>query len=453
VALFYFAAGLLYFDLSFGTNGHLFPLYQMLPGAALFRDPARCTWITAFCLAVLTGIAVDAYATSDAAPSRTRTALLVAIPVIGIAAFYLTWWKPTPGEWWLAGATLAAVLVGRLPRLRLVGGVALAVVLVLDLLVMRPPPFRRMVPDWTLLYAHADVFDWLRARHTPQDRVYVVGEHGDFSLMPKTPALFGMPSVTDYEPQPGRRWSEFYVMMRSGGPMRSLNDFYYGRSTAWFKRRLLDLTAARYVVVGPPPADMVGLPRASLVPLHTSGGVTVYENPSALARARWVHRLFRVPDPGTLLMRLANGPDDLRTGALVEALPASGFFGDLGPDDEGKVTFVSDDFEHVVLQVVAPRRGFVVLADQDVPGWHATVNGEPAEIIRANYTFRAVEVPAGESRVDFRYAPTSVRIGGWVSAVTLVGLLIATVVARRTRARRARQWADADRGEPRFLAE
>ena len=72
----------------------------------------------------------------------------------------------------------------------------------------------------------------------------------------------------------------------------------------------------------------------------------------------------------------------------------------------------------------APARGFLYLADQYFPGWRATVNGAPAPILRANYAFRAVEVPAGTSTVEFRYRPVSVLIGAAITAITLAGLAI-----------------------------
>ena len=427
VGLFYLLVGLIYFDLAFGANGHLFSVYQGLPGTALFRDPARCMWIAALCLAVLVGLGIDALQAREPDPrSRMRDALLVGVPAAALAGFWLlSARRLLTVEWALAAGTLAGVLFTRWPRLRPVGAVALTAALALDLLVARPVPSRHLLPDWTVLRSDADVFAGIRRERTPQDRVYVVWDDlRDFSLMAKTPALFGLPSVTDYEPEISLRYAEFYVLMRSGRPMANLNDFYYVRSTSRFRRRLLDLTGARYIVSRAPPDDD-GLPSWSLRRVHESGGVTLWVNPGALPRARWVPRLVVVRDPKLLLQRLADGPDDPRAAALVETPPASGFLGEPGAADTASVVFVRDDAEHIVLRVVAPRRGFLVVADQDFPGWHATVNGAPAEIVRADYVFRAVELPAGTSEVDFRYAPITVRIGAWVSGLTMVGLAAA----------------------------
>jgi len=62
--------------------------------------------------------------------------------------------------------------------------------------------------------------------------------------------------------------------------------------------------------------------------------------------------------------------------------------------------------EHATLES-ARGRGFLVLSDQYFPGWFASVNGRSAPIQRANYAFRLVEVPAGQSTVEFWYSPAA----------------------------------------------
>ena len=60
---------------------------------------------------------------------------------------------------------------------------------------------------------------------------------------------------------------------------------------------------------------------------------------------------------------------------------------------------------HVIVDVEAPNPGFVFLSDNYFPGWRATVNGQPAAILRSWITFRAVEVPGGKSTIEFLYKP------------------------------------------------
>ncbi len=69
-----------------------------------------------------------------------------------------------------------------------------------------------------------------------------------------------------------------------------------------------------------------------------------------------------------------------------------------------------------------------LLADTWYPGWIATVDGVPAPILRANYLFRGVPVPAGEHVVTMRFQPASLRTGLLVTAVAVVGLLLLLLV-------------------------
>jgi Bacterial membrane protein YfhO len=85
--------------------------------------------------------------------------------------------------------------------------------------------------------------------------------------------------------------------------------------------------------------------------------------------------------------------------------------------------------------------GRLVLADPAYPGWHVTVDGRPARSETSDGLFRAVQVPAGSHRVEWTFSPSSLRVGLWISIVTLVtlgGIALGWPVARRrARTRRA----------------
>ena len=120
---------------------------------------------------------------------------------------------------------------------------------------------------------------------------------------------------------------------------------------------------------------------------------------------------------------------------MIEAAPPSGFLGEPENDAIAAARFVVDDPEDLVLEVDAPARGFVFLADQYFAGWSAIVNGQVTPIMRANHTFRLVEVPAGAVRVEFHYRPASVRIGAAISLLTLA-VVVTILVATRSRPER-----------------
>jgi hypothetical protein len=85
----------------------------------------------------------------------------------------------------------------------------------------------------------------------------------------------------------------------------------------------------------------------------------------------------------------------------------------------GKVAFLADAPEHIAISVKSKLPGFVVLADQFYPGWHAALDTEPVRIYRANAVERAVFVPAGSHLVEFDYQPESLSHGYFLAIVGL----------------------------------
>ncbi len=77
----------------------------------------------------------------------------------------------------------------------------------------------------------------------------------------------------------------------------------------------------------------------------------------------------------------------------------------------------------VLIEAMTERPSVLVLADTYFPGWEATVDGGPALVLPANALLRGVPLPApGKHRVEFRFRPRSVVIGGVISLGSLAML-------------------------------
>jgi hypothetical protein len=73
----------------------------------------------------------------------------------------------------------------------------------------------------------------------------------------------------------------------------------------------------------------------------------------------------------------------------------------------------------------AAQAGLVVFSEvyyED--GWQAYLNGQPVDHIRVNYILRAMEVPAGQHTIEFRFEPSSYTIGNTVSWISSILLLV-----------------------------
>ncbi len=90
----------------------------------------------------------------------------------------------------------------------------------------------------------------------------------------------------------------------------------------------------------------------------------------------------------------------------------------------GSAQILNYENRRVVCKVQATAPGYLVLLDSYFPGWRARVDGVEADIVRADFAFRAVAVPAGEHQVEFRYQPRSFFIGLLLTMVAGLGAVI-----------------------------
>ncbi len=90
----------------------------------------------------------------------------------------------------------------------------------------------------------------------------------------------------------------------------------------------------------------------------------------------------------------------------------------------GAAALVAAEPERIIVETDAVRPGILVLTDTFYPGWRVTVDGAPASLLRANYLFRGVYVPAGAHRVEFTYHPAPFQRGLLVSSLALAVVLV-----------------------------
>jgi len=64
--------------------------------------------------------------------------------------------------------------------------------------------------------------------------------------------------------------------------------------------------------------------------------------------------------------------------------------------------------------------GYLVLNKLYYPGWNATVDGNPADVYRANYAFSAIPIGPGKHRIMFYYSADIVKLGGLISLFSLI---------------------------------
>ena len=198
-----------------------------------------------------------------------------------------------------------------------------------------------------------------------------------------------------------------------------------------FLHPLLDLLGVRYVLA----TEL----------LHTAGprvdiptgppNFFVHERPHALPRALAVaavqgHR--NDTEVVTAMLSETFAPATIAH-ALQSDLPSPPPSAPANAPSRG-VTFVTDHATHIDLAVEAGDRPWLLLTDTFLPGWSATIDNVPTDIVRANHAYRLLPLPPGACRVTFRYDAPGLTAGlGLATFATLAWLLFASTAVLRSR--------------------
>ncbi len=100
-------------------------------------------------------------------------------------------------------------------------------------------------------------------------------------------------------------------------------------------------------------------------------------------------------------------------------------------DKEAKVDISTYEANRIVFNTTSSEDQLLFLSDTFFPGWMGSIDGKPSEIIRADYTFRAMVVPKGKHKVIMDYKPDSFRAGIMISFISLAVLFLYLYLPKR----------------------
>ncbi len=175
---------------------------------------------------------------------------------------------------------------------------------------------------------------------------------------------------------------------------------------------------------------------AKWVVVPAQGGNVPIENPYAMGNAWFVDELHFVEGADQEIGLL--GELDLGHQAVADRQFASVMdgFSVSSADSASVIELVEYDSDYITYHVDAKKDELALFSEVYYPhGWKVTIDGEPVEMLRANYTLRALPVPAGEHVVKFHFDPNSIRTTDTIAYVALVLMVLTAVwiVVRRVR--------------------
>jgi len=445
--------GLISVLFAFGDQTPVFPLlHRLVPGVSLFRCPSRMLFFSSFFAAILAGAGLDhLQSLMFDARRKWRIGLAAAAALLlglGGCVLLCRWTmaaaEPAAQTWWatfvygVAWSRVFSVMTGVLlviwflampvPRQKTAFVLALSAV-VLSAAWYGAEMLRTVPP--ALAGRDSSVIAFLRGR-LGNDRVLAEQE----LLSDREARQHGLRKLVAYDPVPLMRVALYAVASIPGqDPAKGLCGFEHLRLTSLHKP-LVDAAAVRYAVVaGRGPEQHAGWRRVSwgsLPPEFTLRGqasarrlYTIYENPASLPRA-FVLGGTRMRQPDSELVRqLRELPPRQAVFLEQDVLPAG------ARQAFRPASIVEDTAVRVSVRASLDAPGYLVLSDVYYPGWTARVDGLPATVLPANLAFRAVALKPGEHVIEFRFSPPGFSAGAFISAITIIALLI--MLVRRPR--------------------
>lgn len=406
--------------------------YELVPGFAWVRTPARIFFAGGLAVAVLAGFGAERLAQEHWSPGGQKwfSRLVVALAALAL----LLGLGLALGSGQFSRAPLALVLL-------VPAGLILALLRVLRLLPARPA----LALLGLVLFLDLASFDLSLLRFVPveqalapgrpaaeylvQQRISAAGDEDlalfrvyspSYSLPMQTAAAAGLALADGVEPVHLAVYDRY--MARAGG----YNDDSFSVTIPNFGQqpletalanvqpdlRLLGLLNVKYIAATFPVSNPALVLEANI------DGVYIYRNPRALPRTWVVHRT--VPQADDWLAQL----ETLSEPAAVAAITSRPQLepGSNQPGSSARVTRYTPDLIEVETDIPAP--GWLVLSEIWYPGWQATVDGVSRPVERTNGLLRAVYLDEpGQHRIVLSYRPTTVVWGNWLSGLT-AGLLI-----------------------------
>ncbi|MGA7325921.1 MAG: hypothetical protein WBX25_15915 [Rhodomicrobium sp.] len=405
-----------------GRYTPLFPLiYYHFPGADLFRRPADATYALGAMGAVAAGYFLNLFLSGDRPGRREHIAIWSALaclfaislavaavhnqlsiaagPVLLSVAVFAAGWVVLnfTHRYWEAHGLLAIALLTGFVTLDLVIGNGPN-----RSTAQLPSYYEELRPD-----TNNETIAFLKqhlagpANSPRRDRIELVGLGFEW---PNLSLIHNFDHTLGYNPL------RLGKIRQAMGADENVADVWQRRFTPLFpsyRSLMADYLGLRYIAIKQPIEEIdKKLKPGDLTLVAKTADAYIYENPRAIPRVliadNWMLADF------DQMAKDGRWPSfDPRRTVLLQRAPAKTPRIQPMSVSLAQPNASLETYENTVVQIEVntPRPGFVILNDMWHPWWFGTVDGKPAEVLRANVLFRAIQVPAGRHTVRFEFRP------------------------------------------------
>ncbi len=187
------------------------------------------------------------------------------------------------------------------------------------------------------------------------------------------------------------------------GRMQDLNEFYISKGNIG----ILNMLNVRYIIVE-----------------NKNGGAVAQRNPYANGDAWFVENVLPAENANEEI-QLLDSLDTKRTAVINKEFLSKIPNQKIERDSTATIELFTYQPNHLVYEASTKSPQLAVFSEVYYPkGWNAYINGKPAEYFRANYVLRAMVIPAGNNKIEFKFEPKVIQTGSTISLVSSIIFLL-----------------------------
>jgi hypothetical protein len=404
-AIFWLIVTVIAFALSFGQGTIFYDLvYNIVPGFSLFRGQERSAYVIAVSLSILTGLGTNVLLSSDANLPRYRFVLwglFTLAFVLGMALFIN--WLLVPGT---SGKYRSTVWFSVL--------IAGSAILLITNVVVRWEKLRQVQATLLIVVVVFELFSV--SRSNPNLEVRPAGERLQEPTLAQAIRTDVRNDVyrADLTRAIGENYGTLYGIMDTQGisPLRLLS---VDRLLKLPVGRLWEAFSVRYI---PTTDNELPVP-STIIAKDESPQTTINLHKLTDPRpfARLVYRTWIESDDNAALGIITDPSYDARNTVM---LPAEPKFALPASVVNGTASITRWSPESITVQTSSPDPAILSVSLIYYPGWQATIDGQPASLLRADTAFTALALPSGDHTIQLDYRPASYQVGSLITLATLV---------------------------------
>ena len=187
------------------------------------------------------------------------------------------------------------------------------------------------------------------------------------------------------------------------GRMQDLFEFYISQGNIG----ILNMMNVRYIIIQ-----------------NKNGGPVAQRNPYNNGSAWFVENVLPAENANQEIQFL-DSLDTKKTAVLNKSLIDKVPTQKIARDSSATRDLFKYQPNHLVYETSSKSPQLAIFSEVYYPdGWNAYINGKPAEYFRANYLLRAMVVPPGNNKIEFKFEPKVIQTGSTISLISSILFLL-----------------------------